>query len=39
MSATPKTMNAPPSTAYRIVNVPHPYGDVIARHGVQQLYL
>jgi hypothetical protein len=31
-----KPMVAPPSTAYRIVDLaPHPYADVIARHGVQ----
>src|SRR5262245_27448334 len=30
-----KPMAAPPSTAYRIVDVPQPYGDVIRRHGVQ----
>ena len=30
-----KPMAAPPSTAYRIVDVPQPYGEVIRRHGVQ----
>src|SRR4026207_1684267 len=30
-----KPMAAPPSTAYRIVNVPQPYGAVIEHHGVQ----
>jgi 2,4'-dihydroxyacetophenone dioxygenase len=35
MSQAPKTtLSAPPSTAYRIVAVPEPYSDVIARHGV-----
>lgn len=29
-----KTMTAPPATAYRIVDVPVMYRDVIARHGV-----
>jgi len=29
-----KTMMAPPSTAYKIVEVPELYRDVIARHGV-----
>lgn len=28
------TLKAPPSTAYRIVNIPDAYRDVIARHGV-----
>jgi hypothetical protein len=27
-------MTAPPSTAYKIVDVPEPYKDVIDRHGV-----
>src|SRR5688572_4412466 len=30
-----KPMAAPPSTAYRIVDVPQPYGAVIERYGVQ----
>ena len=32
--ASKMTMTAPPSTAYKIVDVPEPYRDVIARHGL-----
>ncbi len=35
MSAPAKPTTAPPSTAYRIVDVPELYRDVIERHGVQ----
>jgi hypothetical protein len=34
MSETGKRMTAPPSTAYKIVDVPEMYKDVIDRHGV-----
>ena len=33
-STTISKMTAPPSTAYKIVNVPEAYADVIQRHGI-----
>ncbi len=33
-SASAMKMSAPPSTAYRIVDIPETYADVIKRHGV-----
>lgn len=37
--ARAKKMSAPPSTAYRIVNVPEAYADVINRHGVPGIFV
>jgi 2,4'-dihydroxyacetophenone dioxygenase len=37
-SSKPK-MEAPPSSAYRIVDVPELYADVIQRHGIQGTYV
>jgi len=40
MSVSSKArMTAPPSTAYKIVDVPELYADVIKRHGVQGTYV
>lgn len=36
---TKAKMTAPPSTAYRIVDVPEPYADVIKRHGLAGTYV
>ena len=37
--STKTTMKAPPSSAYRIVDVPEPYRDVIKRRGVQGTFV
>ncbi len=34
-----RRMTAPPSDAYKIVDVPEPYADVIARHGMHGVHI